>query len=113
MQTSANNSTGQDTIDPRKDTTASRLFMVSRCSVWVADQIAPWIPGGLTSLGTDGFGRSDSRPYLRRFFEVDAECTSIGVLYALSQRGQIPASVVAGAIRDLGVNPEKTFGECV
>ncbi|MFO1461430.1 MAG: pyruvate dehydrogenase (acetyl-transferring), homodimeric type [Verrucomicrobiota bacterium] len=79
----------------------------------VADQIAPWIPGGLTSLGTDGFGRSDSRPYLRRFFEVDAECTSIGVLYALSQRGQIPASVVAGAIRDLGVNPEKTFGECV
>ena len=79
----------------------------------VADQIAPWIPGGLTSLGTDGFGRSDSRPYLRRFFEVDAECTAIGVLYALSQRGEIPASVVAGAIRDLGVNPEKTFAECV
>ena len=46
-------------------------------------------------------------PILRRFFEVDAECTSIGVLYALSQRGQIPASVVAGAIRDLGVNPRR------
>ena len=39
----------------------------------VPDQIAPWVPGGLMTLGTDGFGRSDTRANLRRFFEVDAE----------------------------------------
>ena len=39
----------------------------------VPDQIAPWVPGGLMTLGTDGFGRSDTRARLRRFFEVDAE----------------------------------------
>src|SRR6185436_7321678 len=43
----------------------------------VPDQIAPWVPGGLTTLGTDGFGRSDTRSNLRRFFEIDAQCTAI------------------------------------
>ena len=38
----------------------------------VSDQIAPWVPGGLFSLGTDGLGRSDTREKLRDFFEVDA-----------------------------------------
>ena len=54
----------------------------------VADQIAPWVPGGLFALGTDGFGRSDTRPNLRRFFEVDAECTVIATLYALAQKAR-------------------------
>jgi pyruvate dehydrogenase E1 component len=75
----------------------------------VADQIAPWVPGGLFTLGTDGFGRSDTRPALRRFFEVDAECTVVGVLYALARKGALPMSEVARAIRELGVNPEKSF----
>lgn len=75
----------------------------------VSDQIAPWVPGGLLSLGTDGFGRSDTRENLRRFFEVDAELTVIAVLYALSQKGQIEKSIVARAIKDLGVNPEKVY----
>jgi pyruvate dehydrogenase E1 component len=79
----------------------------------VADQIAPWIPGGLTTLGCDGFGRSETRKALRRFFEIDAECTAVASLYALSQRGLIPASTVAKAIKDLGVDPEKAFGVCV
>jgi pyruvate dehydrogenase E1 component len=79
----------------------------------VADQIAPWVPGGLTTLGTDGFGRSDTRQRLRRFFEVDAECTAIGTLYALSQRGDVPANVVAHAIKDLDVDPEKIFPQIV
>jgi pyruvate dehydrogenase E1 component len=79
----------------------------------VADQIAPWVPGGLTTLGTDGFGRSDIRPRLRRFFEVDAECTVIATLYALAQRGEVPAKLVAQAIRDLDVNPDKVFPEIV
>lgn len=75
------------------------------------DQIAPWVPGGLMTLGTDGFGRSDIRPRLRRFFEIDAESVVIATLYTLSQRGEIPATLVAQAIRDLGVDPEKIWGE--
>ena len=73
----------------------------------VADQIAPWVPGGLFTLGTDGFGRSDTRTRLRRFFQVDAESTVIGTLYALAQKGEIEREVVAKAIKELGVDPEK------
>jgi pyruvate dehydrogenase E1 component len=73
----------------------------------VPDQIAPWVPGGLTTLGTDGYGRSDTRPTLRRFFEVDAELTVIATLYALAQKGAVPKQAVSKAIRDLGVDPEK------
>jgi pyruvate dehydrogenase E1 component len=73
----------------------------------VPDQIAPWVPGGLTTLGTDGFGRSDTRARLRRFFEIDAESTVIGTLYALAQKNLIGRDVVAQAIKDLGVDPQK------
>ena len=73
----------------------------------VPDQIAPWVPGGLMTLGTDGFGRSDTRQQLRRFFEVDAESAVIATLYALSRDGKIDKTVVAGAIKDMGVDPEK------
>ncbi|HZL13524.1 MAG TPA: pyruvate dehydrogenase (acetyl-transferring), homodimeric type, partial [Verrucomicrobiae bacterium] len=73
----------------------------------VPDQIAPWVPGGLFTLGTDGFGRSDTRGRLRRFFEVDAESVVIGTLYALAEKNLIGREVVAQAIKDLGVDPEK------
>ncbi|MBI1994744.1 MAG: pyruvate dehydrogenase (acetyl-transferring), homodimeric type, partial [Deltaproteobacteria bacterium] len=73
----------------------------------VPDQIAPWVPGGLTTLGTDGFGRSDVRSRLRRFFEVDAETTVIATLYALSQQGAVSPQAVEKAIKDLHVDPEK------
>lgn len=79
----------------------------------VPDQIAPWVPGGLTTLGTDGFGRSDTRERLRRFFEVDAELTVIAMLYALAEKGEIERTVVARAIKDLGVDPEKAFPHIV
>ena len=79
----------------------------------VSDQIAPWVPGGLFSLGTDGFGRSDTRARLRRFFEVDTESTVIGTLYALAQKGLVPPQLVEQAIQDLGVDPEKIFPELV
>jgi pyruvate dehydrogenase E1 component len=79
----------------------------------VPDQIAPWVPGGLMTLGTDGFGRSDTRARLRRFFEVDAESTVIATLYALAQRGQIEHQLVEKAIKDLGVDPEKVFPQLV
>ena len=73
----------------------------------VPDQIAPWVPGGLMTLGTDGFGRSDTRAALRRFFEVDTECTVIAALYALQQKGAVDAALVASAIKGLKVDPEK------
>jgi pyruvate dehydrogenase E1 component len=79
----------------------------------VPDQIAPWIPGGLTTLGTDGFGRSDTRSNLRRFFEVDAELTVIATLYALSQKGALKRAAVQKAIKDLQVDPEKAHPELV
>ena len=79
----------------------------------VADQIAPWVPGGLTTLGTDGFGRSDTRERLRRFFEVDAECAVVATLYALAQRGAVKPSLVTQAMKDLGVDPDKVHPEIV
>jgi pyruvate dehydrogenase E1 component len=72
----------------------------------VPDQIAPWVPGGLFTLGCDGFGRSDTRGRLRRFFGVDVESTVIGVLYALAEKKQIDRKVVAQAIKDLGVDAD-------
>jgi pyruvate dehydrogenase E1 component len=69
----------------------------------VPEQIAQWVPGGLTVLGTDGFGRSDTRENLRRFFEVDAESVVIATL------GRIDKKLAAQAIKDLGVDPEKAF----
>lgn len=75
----------------------------------VPDQIAPWVPGGLMSLGTDGFGRSDTRANLRRFFEVDAEMTVIATLFALYQKGSVAGETVETAIQRLGVDPEKQF----
>jgi pyruvate dehydrogenase E1 component len=75
----------------------------------VPDQIAPWVPGGLVTLGTDGFGRSDTREKLRRFFEIDAESTVIATLYSLAKNGEIEMKVVAQAIKDLKVDPEKVY----
>jgi pyruvate dehydrogenase E1 component len=79
----------------------------------VPDQIAPWVPGGLMTLGTDGFGRSDTRPGLRRFFEVDAELTVIATLYALAKKGRIEMQAVHDAIEDLDVAPEKIHPQIV
>jgi pyruvate dehydrogenase E1 component len=79
----------------------------------VPDQIAPWVPGGLTTLGTDGFGRSDTRERLRRFFEVDAELTVIATLYALAEKGQLERRIVAQAIRELDVDPAKIYPQII
>jgi pyruvate dehydrogenase E1 component len=79
----------------------------------VPDQIAPWVPGGLMTLGTDGYGRSDTREQLRRFFEVDAELTVIATLYALAEKGALAKGNVAKAIKELGVDPEKVWAQMV
>ena len=77
----------------------------------VPDQIAPWVPGGLVTLGTDGFGRSDTRPRLRRYFEVDAESVVIATLHALHRKGQVRKPVVERAMRDLRFHPGKSHPE--
>ena len=75
----------------------------------IPDQIAPWVPGELMALGTDGFGRSDTRPRLRRYFEVDAEMTVLATLYALHQKNAVSGKIVEQARKDLNIDPEKTF----
>ncbi|MGH7860007.1 MAG: transketolase-like TK C-terminal-containing protein, partial [Candidatus Binatia bacterium] len=73
----------------------------------VADQVGRFVPAGFFALGTDGFGRSDGREALRRFFEVDAESICATALYGLSRAGTIEPGRVAEAIRELGLDPEK------
>ena len=73
----------------------------------VADQIGRFVPAGLHPLGTDGFGRSDTRDALRRFFEVDAAAITVAALYELAQRGAIDRAQVQRAIEELGVDPEQ------
>jgi pyruvate dehydrogenase E1 component len=71
------------------------------------DAIDRWLPRPLTSLGTDGFGRSENRTALRDFFEVDAKSIVVAALAALAKGGTIETAVVKKAIKDLGVNTER------
>ena len=64
----------------------------------VPDQIARWVPQPFTSLGTDGFGRSDTRAALRRHFNVDAESVVVATLESLVRTGEVKASLVEEAI---------------
>jgi pyruvate dehydrogenase E1 component len=73
----------------------------------VADQIAPWLPGRMVTLGTDGFGRSDNREYLRKHFEIDANSIVAAALSRLARDGKYDAKKAAKAIAELGVNPEQ------
>jgi pyruvate dehydrogenase E1 component len=72
----------------------------------VPDMIARWVPRPFTALGTDGFGRSDTRDALRHHFEVDAEHMVAATLSALCAQGHVPAGIVARAIQELGIDPE-------
>ena len=71
------------------------------------DAIAKWIPQRLTSLGTDGFGRSESREALRDFFEVDAKHIAFATLCALYKEGKIKQNAVKNAAKKLEINPGK------
>jgi pyruvate dehydrogenase E1 component len=73
----------------------------------VSDQIRPYIDKPYTSLGTDGFGRSDRRSQLRRFFEVDRNYIVLAALKALADAGDIPATKVTEAIQKYGIDPSK------
>ena len=72
-----------------------------------AEQIRAQVPRRYVVLGTDGFGRSDTRAKLRRFFEVDAQHVAVAALKALADDGAIPAAKVAEAIAKYGLDPEK------
>jgi pyruvate dehydrogenase E1 component len=73
----------------------------------VPDQIAPWLPGRMETLGTDGFGRSDNREHLRRHFEINAESIVTTALSRLSRDGKFDAAKAKAAFADLGVDTEK------
>jgi pyruvate dehydrogenase E1 component len=70
----------------------------------VPDQIRQWIPGHYVTLGTDGFGRSDTRAALRRHFEVDAEHIAYATLLALSETSDFDAAKLSDAMRALGID---------
>jgi pyruvate dehydrogenase E1 component len=72
----------------------------------VPDQIARWVPRHYLSLGTDGYGRSDTREALRAFFEVDCGHVVVAVLSGLAAEGTLPSSVVADAITRYGIDPD-------
>jgi pyruvate dehydrogenase E1 component len=71
------------------------------------DQIRPYIRDDYTVLGTDGFGRSDLRTQLRKFFEVDRYQVAVAALHALAEQGKVEKSLVKKAIADFRIDPEK------
>ncbi len=71
------------------------------------DALSRHLPRPVVSLGTDGFGRSEAREELRNHFEVDARFITLATLYALQQEGQLEAKVVAKAVKDLNIDPDK------
>jgi pyruvate dehydrogenase E1 component len=73
----------------------------------VPDQLAPWLSGRLVSLGTDGFGRSENRQYLRKHFEVNAESIAAATLSRLARDGKFDAKKAQAAFKELGVDTEK------
>jgi pyruvate dehydrogenase E1 component len=73
----------------------------------IPQMVAPWIEAPFTALGTDGFGRSDTRESLRSFFEVDAPSIAAAAMAALAGSGGVSAKVAARAIETLGLDPDK------
>jgi pyruvate dehydrogenase E1 component len=74
----------------------------------VPDQIARWVPAPFVPLGTDGFGRSDDRPALRRHFEIDPEHIVVATLAALAEFGDLKPELVSDAIKRFEIDPERT-----
>jgi len=73
----------------------------------VPDQIRQWVPGRYQVLGTDGYGRSDTRAALRGFFEVDHRYIAVAALKALADEGKLDRATVQSAIARLRIDPEK------
>jgi len=73
----------------------------------VPDQIRQWVPGRYHVLGTDGYGRSDSRAALRGFFEVDRRYIALAALKSLADEGMLDMATVVSAIQRFGLDPDK------
>ena len=71
------------------------------------DQIREFIPGTFVNLGTDGYGRSDTRGKLRQFFEVSREYVVLAALTALAEEGAVKPADISAAIKTLGIDPDK------
>jgi len=88
------------------ETSQGPIVAVTDFMQLVSDQVARWMPRRYQSLGTDGFGRSDTREALRGFFETDADHVMVATLSGLVADGAIDAEVVARAIHDRGIDPD-------
>jgi pyruvate dehydrogenase E1 component len=73
----------------------------------VPEQIRPWVPGRYVTIGTDGFGRSDTREALRCHFEVNAEQIVLNTLTSLAADQAIDPRILPAAIQRLNIDPEK------
>ena len=87
--------------------TAGVYVMASDYVKTLVDSVSKWVPGPVVALGTDGFGRSDSRPALRHFFEMDARFITLGALNGLVRKGDIKPQVAERAMRKMEIDPEK------
>jgi len=88
------------------DTARGPIIAVTDYMKAVPDQVAPFMRKPFTTLGTDGYGRSDTREALRSFFEVDTAHIVVAVLSSLVDQGALGADVVATAIERYGIDPE-------
>jgi pyruvate dehydrogenase E1 component len=104
----AANGTGAEHRTPwithQLDGTPGPVIAVSDWMRAVPDQIAQWVPGDWSSLGTDGYGRSDTRAALRRYYSVDAESVVLATLTELARRGEVKADQPQRAIEKYGLN---------
>ena len=87
--------------------TTGPIVAVSDWMRAVPDQISRWIPGDWTSLGTDGFGRSDTRASLRRHFHIDPESIACAVLGELARRGDVDAALPGQAVARYRLHDEQ------
>ena len=78
----------------------------------LADGLAPWLPNRITALGTDGFGRSENREYLRRHFEVDAESIAAAAISSLAREQKLSIEMAAASLAKLGLDPNKSDAAC-
>jgi pyruvate dehydrogenase E1 component len=91
-------------IQQKLEGTEGPVVAVSDFMRAVPDLIARWVPNDYTSLGTDGFGMSDTRHALRRHFHVDAESVAVATLRQLALRGKVPAHVPAEAAKKYAID---------
>ena len=83
------------------------IIAVSDNMAAVPDMVRQWMPEDFTVLGTDGFGRSDTRESLRRFFEIDGKAVALATLSRLVRRGDIESSVYNKAVKKFNVESER------